>query len=555
MLNSFISALVAIFFFGKATTETEEKTQCTSWWSVLIYGVLSALVGTFFYKTYQVATIYNIVQVAPIRTCYDEKGHTPDYIKDITIYTCFSDDRTYRNTLDKTAAQMNSESELDVKGGVHIEVHMPTEDISQLRWNSKIPKEDIGYLDLPRGVKHLYSLTYVATDIPSLIPATPIWEDAPSEWMKMDREDMYFRMHIDNIRGDERGYIRATEGTWMNDNKEKELAADILGDGTIMDELWCECFPDTFFNTYDLIYCDARMHGSKLNNLNFFTAADISQVSFYLLVNTQIPIKHFTLQSDIPVEIALETDSVEMGPRGIESVGGSVLRALNKNGILLHMKLPTLANLQLIRSLILTTLLTALISLFGMSLYYCLRRAALNYRRRHALPVGQLRLISRQRINIFRIIASFILLLIIAMIGWWCQMLLKDHPIAVPEKYYMTLIGYLILIFIPLLLLLLLTLLYRWARTPIPPRPEPENSDENPGEEDLEDMPIGIVFNPDSQDDIDQLFEGLPTDDMIELAEAEEEEARKAAEAEEEEARKAAEAEEEEARKADEAGE
>lgn len=144
MLNSFISALIALFFFGKATTETEEKTKCTSWWSVLIYGILSALVGVFFYKTYQVTTLYNILQVMPIRTCYDEKGRVPDYIEKVEFYTRFSDEATYQNPfLELTKGAKDDMYDFEKCGGAVCLVEAPTADLTQLKYNTKIPDDYI----------------------------------------------------------------------------------------------------------------------------------------------------------------------------------------------------------------------------------------------------------------------------------------------------------------------------------------------------------------------------------------------------------------------------
>ena len=72
MINTFIAALVAIFFWGKSSNEVEEKTEHASGLRTLVYLVLSIVVGVFFYKTYQVAVVYNIVDVDGIRQGYDE---------------------------------------------------------------------------------------------------------------------------------------------------------------------------------------------------------------------------------------------------------------------------------------------------------------------------------------------------------------------------------------------------------------------------------------------------------------------------------------------------
>ena len=46
----------------------------------------------------------------------------------------------------------------------------------------------------------------------------------------------------------------------------------------------------------------------------------------------------------------------------------------HKGSLLLHVQFPTLANMQLIRSLVLTSLLTAFFSLFCLNVYYLVRK-------------------------------------------------------------------------------------------------------------------------------------------------------------------------------------
>ena len=48
MINTFIAALVALFFWGKSSKDLDEKTQLASWVRTCVYGVLAFLVLVFY---------------------------------------------------------------------------------------------------------------------------------------------------------------------------------------------------------------------------------------------------------------------------------------------------------------------------------------------------------------------------------------------------------------------------------------------------------------------------------------------------------------------------
>lgn len=529
MINSFVSALIAIFFFGKATKETEEKTKCTSWWSVAIYGVLSVLVGVFFYKTYQVATIYNFVQIDPMRTYYDEKGKTKDYIEEIEITTNFSNGGVYKNELESAFDKASVYGErYGETGGVKYKIVMPIDSKLPLRWNREIPKEYLQELTVPKGTKHLYSVAFIASEIPSLIPFTLLWEEDPDQWLEHpDNPNMYVKLKVENLRDNEKTYVKAAK-PFADEINEDNLPAgsEVFKDGTVIWELICDCYPDSLYEIGVQASFSGVLKGVDMNKLNFFTAADVSQVSYYISLNSPLPVKHLLIQADIPIEIAAQIDSTVVGTRGLHVDRGPILYAVKNGGAHLHIKLPTMANLQLIRSLILTTILTALVSLFGMSLYYCLRRAALNYRRRHTMTMAKLRRISLFRVKTYRTFLGLIFFGAIAFIGYWCWMLLNDCPIGISENY----LDYYLYIIIPvvsiLLLLIVVALIYRWAFTPVSTRPAGVEISEN-GEE-MEDEEAPTIFEYETEESEEEewkrLTEGMPDTDMIELAEQEEEE-------------------------------
>ena len=89
MINTFIAALVALFFWGKSSKDVEEKTQFASWTRTIVYGVLMCVILVFYIKTYQVATVIHSIEMKGIRSSVDSTGHIVDTIAAINIRNFF----------------------------------------------------------------------------------------------------------------------------------------------------------------------------------------------------------------------------------------------------------------------------------------------------------------------------------------------------------------------------------------------------------------------------------------------------------------------------------
>ena len=112
-----------------------------------------------------------------------------------------------------------------------------------------------------------------------------------------------------------------------------------------------------------------------LNNMNIFSACDLSQCSVELAINSTCPLHSLNMNFDVPIELlpaTTEPDHVDLYSIGYKD--SLSLKNLNHKLTFYHFKLPTQANIQLVRSLIITTLLTALWSLFAVNVFYVCRR-------------------------------------------------------------------------------------------------------------------------------------------------------------------------------------
>ena len=97
MLNLFITVLITVFFLGKSSKEIDEKTQKASWIRTFIYFFLAIIFAIFYYRSFQVETIINKVEISSLRGVEDSLHNSTDTIKRIGIYNNFKTLGAYRN--------------------------------------------------------------------------------------------------------------------------------------------------------------------------------------------------------------------------------------------------------------------------------------------------------------------------------------------------------------------------------------------------------------------------------------------------------------------------
>ena len=108
----------------------------------------------------------------------------------------------------------------------------------------------------------------------------------------------------------------------------------------------------------------------------------------------------------------------------------------------IHVELPTLANLQLIRSLILTTLITALVSLFFCNAYYLARRKILKCKEEYVESINKDKL---KGIIVFICILSVLILIAVYK---YIKILIKNEPIDVASDWFLYYIFFFVTIVI-----------------------------------------------------------------------------------------------------------
>ncbi len=443
MINSFIAAFVALFFWGKATKDVEEKTQLASWVRTIIYGVMAFVVIVFYVKTYQVATVIHSAHISSIRSSVDSANNIADSIAIIKIVNRFSSGISEN----KEKNMLNTEEERELlkiaeKGGYFIAQNLYNGNQYKKITNPKVKKEYyqnhkpysvIRYGGYPvDSLSHAYQVIYTTDDFPSLIPLFPRYHFEKSQ--PIDN----FGPYSLTIFSDYDSYDR---GAWRGKSTQ-----DIRGNGyVIYDEeknrqheshIHATVVTDTI-TTKDVYHCEYMSANNFISNLNFFTAADISQYSFMLDIQSDCYVKELVMLYDLPIEINSFDSCMTVSTTSIEFKGKYLNDNIVNNGSrIFHVKLPTLANLQLIRSLILTTLLTALVSLFFMNLFYALRRLAISFRENNITHINA------ERVKSFKIKMYIILTILLSLIVYVSCRIFADKPFHVDIDLFDSLLYY-----------------------------------------------------------------------------------------------------------------
>lgn len=179
---------------------------------------------------------------------------------------------------------------------------------------------------------------------------------------------------------------------------------------------------------------------------DFFSAFDLSQSSQSIMINSNMPVGMLQIRFDIPFELIgcdIQPDYLTITDIGFKDPEKT--KRIQERGISLHVKYPTMENKQLIRSLILTTLLTALLSLFLSNLYYCLRKAILSTQEKKNIVISKK----------FQYLINTLIVAILMCLLYYSYILVWNEKIIVNERdvvYYLT---YSIIAFVVLTLLII----------------------------------------------------------------------------------------------------
>lgn len=524
MINQFLSGIVALFIWGKTSSKTIEKILKASKWRTFIYGFLTLVVSVFFYKTYQVATVYNMVQISGLKQGCDKSGHVVDTVKNVCIINRFAENsmqqsKLYSQAIDKYTFNKDADKELSKIGGAHFGV------LANARPDTFVTRKIKGWTEEDQAVlihdfakrnipidkiNHLYQLSFAATSVTDILPFYP--EISFVEELQKYDDYIFFDYEVMSTRNNP-----LISFSYNGKNKDSELNSvgedpqelpDILNNGVFCKEIVGTVnLPDSILRAVELGFFTVN---SFVNKFGVFTAADISQYDYMLTINSDCPIDRLYIDYDIPIETAPVSSHMHVGTKGITFDKEMVKQMQNVPSMIFHIKIPSLANLQLIRSLVLTTLLTALFSLFCRNLYYSIRKWAYNNRKKKRLPVATVRSFSsKQKENIKRGVRSYrrillgLLISVIVLIAIDTIVVFLNTSILLPIEVC----NNLILLPFVILLLSVLAIYYGYMKVQKPLQHALSGIEETDSQSPDDEMPFIFVHERDEEEEYDNLVE------------------------------------------------
>lgn len=458
IINTFIAAIVAMFFWKKTSKDIEEQTELASWTRTIVYGVLTFSVLVFYIKTYQVATINQTIQVAGFKGNFDKSSNSPkDIVTSIDVLNRFSTgitENTFKNQLSE-----EDREHLDTiqAGGIFVSLRLTRGENDTIKNFSKY--DGIATKGYPIPLKnfvHAYEIQYITNTLPSLIPLF-IKKNEDEEGIH-NKTNTYYRLVSSDYNSYDGGKF-AKITTYDSNGNQKEINAKKF-DAYLNRLILTDTMQTNGYRDYEY-----ETKNNYINKFGFFTAADISQYTYAIKIKSDLYIKELFVGYDLPIEINPYSTDMQVSSNSF-IVKGKLLNEEMKNQSQIdyycfHVKFPTLANLQLIRSLILTTLLTALVSLFFMNLFYRLRKHFISFRDNHILEI------SNDRVKTFRKRMGILLYLVLFAICYvaWC--ILIDNPFRISKEQAEFLYSYYgrIILGITIVGIIIIYILFRKAYT------------------------------------------------------------------------------------------
>lgn len=446
MINTFIAALVALFFWGKTSKDIEEKTQLASGLRTCIYGVLAFMVLVFYVKTNQVATVFYTIQLSGLKQTVNANGEVADTIATIELTNKFSSNITENFVINKTEHSEEADKIRGVfeKGGLFMALNLHNGSEYKLRINPRVEKlgndikkqygyaPEISFGEYPLDAySHAYMLNYMTSSIPSLIPFFPTFYLEKKVGLE-DNIGVYQEAKMSDCESFGEGLTASARIEDVSGQTHEVTNQNLLREMYVGNFVFCDTI--TTLTNYHYKY---NFDNNFIQRMNFFTAADISQYTCDVHLESDCYIERMKIMYDLPIEINPHDSCMIMTSYSFVVKGDFLNKEIaNQGNYRFHVKFPTLANLQLIRSLILTTLLTALASLFFFNLFYLFRKRLMRFKEEH---ISQF---SAERLKKFRKKMCFLAIAIMVFFVYVTLRIYKEQPFHIKIEIFDWLFNY-----------------------------------------------------------------------------------------------------------------
>lgn len=389
-MNNFLPALFAFFFWGRSTADTEDRTRHRSWMRTFAYFILTLSVGFIYLKTLEVPMMMNYVDVRA--AAYTVRNDTIGESVRLIFNNVMDDDAQAKHAEDQLVSALkfhpNGVSELDT-GSLCLKFTYPN-DTSYRRVQRYKFMYDINYKNrvyykdektndmIAVASSESFANTYDVDSLSTLV-------DGQYDYGYLCIFTRKIMRTMTPLIVPKKQQARRNRSDSVSSERHRYFfypTSQVL-------RKWLKVSPDSILHgygnisfigmnqTYDndnVVKETFQIPASQTNHLGFFTAADISQSNFQLLIHSDAPIKEVRVAFNTPVEIQhLPFKVDELSPYGFSITSPELIDQIKDRDVRFFLKFPAMANKQLVRSLILTTLLTALASLFLSNLYFCVR--------------------------------------------------------------------------------------------------------------------------------------------------------------------------------------
>lgn len=216
MKNKIISALITIFFLDKSSEERDEKTERSSWFRTLVYLFLTIIFAVFFYRSFQVATIINGVEISSLRGIEDSIHNSVDTIENILIANDFKTLGSYKN---QYYDHLKNEGFFIEGGGVQITFQEPSSAViiqnkDNFTDEKKKEIETLTGMQIKPSTGSIFSVEFFARSNPSLFPIYPKMKaDKPSVNCGSLFSTIEYVGNLKNIDGLEGKILRAKQNS------------------------------------------------------------------------------------------------------------------------------------------------------------------------------------------------------------------------------------------------------------------------------------------------------------------------------------------------------
>lgn len=375
IIISVITFLIVLLFWGTwglSSEEKDEKRSKASFGKTGLLLVLTIAVGVFYVKTYNVATVKNIIKIKGVNCALDSNRHIIDTLDYLIISSSYSKEYSKHNTISQITGEKFFEDYIDTgtKGsGFDALIHYNTDSLIAVAPYGDYT--DYKSDDYKYHKDHLYHYEFMSNMIPTINPFVIRYPQKDFGLINYNEQDYAFlRLYTSFIT--DSSIVKAPNANireYLGDNSIRIFGE--VGSRKLQE------FKSTVLKNYPdeplkgLIDCKWSEY---INHMDLLSAADLTQCDYDIIYDIDCPIKQLYLKFDIPVIISqlpyglMPKDTYSYYINDFDKINP------NKGSLLLHVQFPTLANMQLIRSLVLTSLLTAFFSLFCLNVYYLVRK-------------------------------------------------------------------------------------------------------------------------------------------------------------------------------------